>query len=106
VRKQCSTLLKYTELQECITGALSAWMEDLLPAINILGNTELDNQVFTTTFHDYTTVEHLFLIPQVLEKIEGYMLDDSVQSDDVKASMGLDSTTCTKSELVASTLKE
>ena len=37
------------EHQEHITGALSAWMEDLLPALNILGNTKLDDQVFTTT---------------------------------------------------------
>jgi len=81
VRKQCRALLKYMEVQKHITGALSAWTEDLLPAINILGNTELDNQVFTTTFCDYTAVEHLFLIPQILEKIEGYMLDDDVQSD-------------------------
>ena len=64
------------------TGALSAWTEDLLPALNILGNTELDDQVFTTTFRDYTAVEHLFLIPQILEKIEGYMSNDDVQSDE------------------------
>ena len=81
MRKQCRALLKYMEHQECITGALSAWTEDLLPALNILGNTELDDQVFTTTFRDYTAVEHLFLIPQILDKIEGYMSDDDVQSD-------------------------
>jgi len=81
VRKQCRALLKYMELQEHITGALSAWTEDLLPALNILGNTELNDQVFTTTFQDYTTVEHLFLIPQILDKIKGYMSDDDVQSD-------------------------
>ena len=69
------------EQQGCITGALSAWTEDLLPAINILGNTELNDQIFTTTFCDYTTVEHLFLIPQILDKIEGYMSDEDVQSD-------------------------
>jgi len=82
VRKQCRALLKYMEAQEHITGALSAWTEDLLPAINILGNTELDDQVFTTTFHNYTAVEHLFLIPQILNKIEGYMLDDNIQSNE------------------------
>ena len=81
MRKQCRALLKYMECQEHITGALSAWMEDLLPALNILGNTKLDDQVFTTTFHNYTAVEHLFLIPQILEKIEGYMSDNNVQSD-------------------------
>jgi len=81
VRKQCRALLKYMERQERITGALSAWTEDLLPALNILGNTELDNQVFTTTFRNYTAVEHLFLIPHILEKIEGYMSDDDVQND-------------------------
>jgi len=82
VRKQCRALLKYMERQEHITGALSAWTEDLLPALNILGNTELDDQVFTTTFRDYTAVEHLFLIPQILKKIEGYMSDDDVQDDE------------------------
>jgi len=82
VRKQCRALLKYMELQERITGALSAWTEDLLPAINILGNTELNNQVFTTTFRDYTAVEHLFLIPQILDKIKGYMSDNDIQSDE------------------------
>jgi len=82
VRKQYRALLKYMEHQERITGALSAWTEDLLPALNILGNTELDDQVFTTTFHDYTAVEHLFLIPQILDKIKGYMSDDDVQSDE------------------------
>jgi len=70
------------EAQEHITGALSAWTEDLLPAINILGNTELDDQVFTTTFRDYTTIEHLFLVPQILDKIESYMLDEDVQDDE------------------------
>jgi len=82
VRKQCRALLKYMEHQGRITGALSAWTEDLLPALNILGNTELDDQVFTTTFRDYTAVEHLFLIPQILDKIEGYMSDNDVQSDE------------------------
>jgi len=82
VRKQCRALLKYMEQQEHITGVLSAWTEDLLPALNILGNTELDNQVFTTTFCDYTAVEHLFLIPQILEKIEGYMSDSDIQSNE------------------------
>ena len=82
MRKQCRALLKYMEHQEHITGALLAWMEDLLPALNILGNTELDDQVFTTTFCNYTMVEHLFLIPQILEKIEGYMSDSNVQSDE------------------------
>jgi len=81
VRKQCRALLKYMEAQERITGALSVWTEDLLPAINILGNTKLDDQVFTTTFRDYTAIEHLFLIPQILDKIEGYMSDNNVQSD-------------------------
>jgi len=81
VRKQCRALLKYMEHQERITGVLSAWTEDLLLALNILGNTELDDQVFTTTFRDYTAVEHLFLIPQILDKIEGYMSDDDVQND-------------------------
>ena len=78
MRKQCRALLKYMEHQEHITGALSAWTEDLLPALNILGNTELDDQIFTTTFRDYTAVEHLFLIPQILDKIEGYMSDNDV----------------------------
>jgi len=82
VRKQCRALLKYMEAQGRITGALSAWTEDLLPAINVLGNTELDNQIFTTTFHNYTTIKHLFLIPQILDKIEGYMSDDDVQNDE------------------------
>jgi len=82
VRKQCRALLKYMEHQERITGALSAWTEDLLPALNILGNTELNDQMFTTTFCDYTAIEHLFLIPQILEKIEGYMSDNDVQSDE------------------------
>jgi len=82
VRKQCRALLKYMEAQERITGALSAWTEDLLLAINILGNTQLNDQVFTTTFHDYTAIEHLFLIPQILNKIEGYMSDDDVQNDE------------------------
>jgi len=70
------------EHQERITGALLAWTEDLLPALNILGNTELNDQIFTTTFRDYTVVEHLFLIPQILEKIEGYMSDNNVQNDE------------------------
>jgi len=82
MRKQCRALLKCMETQECITGALSAWMEDLLPAINILGNTELDDQVFTTTFRDYTAVKHLFLIPPILDKFEGYMSDEDVQNDE------------------------
>ena len=68
------------EAQGHITGALSVWTEDLLPAINILGNTQLDDEVFTTTFCDYTAVKHLFLIPQILDKIEGYMSDEDVQS--------------------------
>ena len=69
------------EAQERLGNTLEAWTEDLLPTINILGNNGLNDETFSTTFHHFAVVQHLFLVPQVLDKIEPFMHDDSVQSD-------------------------
>jgi len=53
-----------------------------MPAINILGNNRIDDKSFLTTFHDFTAVQHLFFIPQVLAEIEPFMQDESIQSDE------------------------
>jgi len=68
------------EQQEHVTGALSAWMEDLMGAINILGNDGLDNESFETTYHDFKAVQHLFFVPYILDLTKPYMDDDSVNS--------------------------
>ena len=81
VRKKCQVLLKAMEAQERLESALKVWTEDLLPAINILGNDGLDDETFSTTFHDFSAMQHLFLVPQVLDEIEPFMCDDSVQND-------------------------
>ena len=70
------------EAQERLGSALEAWTENLLPAINILGNDGLDDKTFSTTFRDFSAVQHLFLVPQILDKIEPFMRDNSVQSNE------------------------
>ena len=70
------------EQQECVTGALSAWTEDLIGAINILGNDGLNDETFETTYHDFKSVQHLFFVPHVLDLTEPYISDNSVNSDE------------------------
>ena len=82
VRKKCRALLKAMEAQERLGSALEVWTENLLPAINILGNDGLDDKTFSTTFRDFSAVQHLFLVPQILDEIEPFMRDNSVQSDE------------------------
>ena len=53
-----------------------------MPAINILGNDGLEDEVFTTTFQDFSAVQHLFFIPQILTEVEPFLGDDSVQGDE------------------------
>jgi len=52
-----------------------------MPAINILGNDSLDDKVFTTSFHDFAAVQHLFFVPQILEEIKPFIQNKSIQSD-------------------------
>ena len=82
VRKKCRALLKAMEAQERLGSALEAWTEDLMPAINILGNDALDNEMFSTTFRDFAAVQHLFFVPQILDEIEPFIHNESVQSDE------------------------
>jgi len=82
VRKRCQALLKVMEQQERVTGALSAWTEDLMGAINILGNDGLDDESFKTTYRDFKVVQHLFFVPHILDLTEPYIDDDSVNSDE------------------------
>ena len=63
VRKKCRALLRAMEAQERLGNALEVWTENLLPAINILGNDGLDDQTFSTTFRDFAAIQHLFLVP-------------------------------------------
>jgi len=82
VRKRCQALLKVMEQQECVTGALSAWTEDLMGAINILGNDRLNDKSFKTTYRDFKAVQHLFFVSCILDLTEPYMDDDSINSDE------------------------
>ena len=52
-----------------------------MPAINILGNDGLDDQIFTTSFQDFSAVQHLFFVPQVLTEVEPFLDNDSIQRD-------------------------
>jgi len=81
VRKNCRALLKAMEVHQRLESALEAWTEGLMPAINILGNDGLDNQIFTTSFRDFSAVQHLFFVPQILTEVEPFLNEDSVQSD-------------------------
>jgi len=63
VRKRCRALLRVMEQQERVSGVLSAWTEDLMGAINILGNDSLNNKTFETTYHNFKAVQHLFFVP-------------------------------------------
>ena len=56
IRKKCWALLKAMEAQERLGSVLEAWTENLLPAINILGNDSLDDKTFSTTFHNFSAV--------------------------------------------------
>jgi len=67
--------------QQRLKNALEAWTEGLMPAINILGNDGLDDEVFTTSFQDFSAVQHLFFVPQILTEVEPFLDDDSVQSN-------------------------
>jgi len=82
VRKNCQALLKAMEAQRRLESTLEAWTEGLMPAINILGNDRIDDKSFLTTFCDFAVVQHLFFVPQVLSKIEPFLQDDSIQSDE------------------------
>jgi len=81
VRKNCQALLKAMEAQRKLESALEAWTEGLMPAINILGNDGLDDEVFMTSFQDFSAVQHLFFVPQILTEVEPFLKDDSVHSD-------------------------
>jgi len=70
------------EQQERVSGALSTWTEDLMGAINILGNDGLDDETFKTTYRNFKAVQHLFFVPHVLDLTEPYMADDSINSDE------------------------
>ena len=63
IRKKCWALLKAMEAQERLESALKVWTEDLLPTTNILGNDSLDDETFSTTFYDFSVVQHLFFVP-------------------------------------------
>jgi len=81
VRKRCQALLKVMGQQEHVSGVLSAWTEDLMGAINILGNDSLDDETFETTYHNFKVVLHLFFVPRVLDLTKPYMSEDSINSD-------------------------
>jgi len=49
-----------------------------MPAINILSNDGLDNTIFTTSFQDFSAVQHLFFVPQILTEVEPFLDNDSV----------------------------
>ena len=82
VRKKCWALLRAMEAQERLGNTLEVWTENLLPAINILGNDSFDDETFSTTFCNFSTMQHLFLVPQILDEIEPFMHDNSVNSDE------------------------
>ena len=65
------------EQQEHVSGALSAWTEDLMGAINILGNDGLDDETFETTYCNFKVVQYLFFVPCVLDLTKPYMSEDS-----------------------------
>jgi len=69
------------EVHQRLENALEAWTEGLMPTINILGNDGLDDEVFTTSFRDFSAVQHLFFVPQILTEVEPFLDNDSVQSD-------------------------
>jgi len=81
VRKNCWALLKAMEAHQRLESALEAWTEGLMPAINILGNDSLDDEIFTTSFQDFSAIQHLFFVPQVLTEVEPFLENNSVQSD-------------------------
>jgi len=70
------------EQQERVSRALSAWTEDLMGAINILGNGGLNDKTFKTTYCNFKAVQHLFFVPHVLDLTEPYMSEDSINSDE------------------------
>ena len=69
------------EEHQRLKSTLEAWTEGLMPAINILGNDRIDDTVFTTSFRDFSTIQHLFFVPQILTEVEPFLDDDSIQSD-------------------------
>jgi len=81
VRKNCRALLRAMETHQRLESALEAWTEGLMPAINILGNDGIEDTVFTTSFRDFSAIQHLFFVPQILSEVEPFLDSDSIQSD-------------------------
>ena len=85
IRRNCQALLRAMEAHQRLENTLEAWTEGLMPAINILGNDGLDDTIFTTSFWDFSAVQHLFFIPQILTEVEPFLDDDSVRSDPLES---------------------
>src|SRR4029077_17953450 len=80
-KRRAEELQSALETQQRVLSALEAWTDDLLPIINILGNDGLDDEHFATTVRDFNAVQHLFFVPQILDVIDPFQVDDSVNSD-------------------------
>jgi len=62
--------------------AYEAWTEGLMPAVRILTNNVLSDENFYTTYKDFENVQHLFFIPQILDRTNSFMSEPSVSDDE------------------------
>jgi len=81
VRKRCWALLRAMEDPREDSDAYEAWTEGLMPAVHILANDALSNENFYTTYKDFENIQHLFFIPQILDRTNPFMSEDSVLED-------------------------
>jgi len=62
--------------------AYEAWTEGLMPAVCILANNALSDKNFYTTYKDFENIQHLFFIPQILDRTNPFMSEPSVSDDE------------------------
>src|SRR5260221_8810952 len=62
--------------------AYEAWTEGLMSTVRILANDNLSDENFHTTYRDFQNVQHLFFIPQILDRTNPFMSETSVSEDE------------------------
>jgi len=82
VRKRCWALLRAMENPGEDSEAYKAWTEGLMPAVRILANNVLSDENFYTTYKDFKNVQHLFFVPQILDRTNPFMSEPSVSDDE------------------------
>jgi len=82
VCKRCRALLRAIQNPGEDSEAYKAWTEGLMPAVHIFANNVLSDENFYTTYKDFENVQHLFFVPQILDRTNPFMSEPSVSDDE------------------------